>query len=58
VAALGLGGAEITPFAFHTFAGYGDRTRIADCLADLPHVPGIGFELNRDIVRVFGEAFG
>lgn len=57
VAALGLGGAEITPFAFHPFASLGDQTRIADGHADLPQVPGIGFELNRDIGRAFAEAF-
>jgi L-alanine-DL-glutamate epimerase-like enolase superfamily enzyme len=57
-AALGLGGAEVTPFAFHPFARYCDKALISDGHADLPQVPGIGFELNRDIVRAFSEAFG
>ena len=49
---------SVAPRACHPFAGLGDQTRIADDHADLPLVPGIGFELNRDIVRAFADAFG
>ena len=53
VAALGLGGCEVSPFAFHPFAGLADGTRIADGHAELPEIPGIGFELNTAVWREF-----
>lgn len=57
VAALGLGGVEVNPFAFHPFCGLADGTKIAAGLADLPQEPGIGFELSNDIWRAFRAAF-
>lgn len=44
VAALGLGGAEVNPFAFQPFSGLGEGVRIASGRASLPDGPGIGFE--------------
>ncbi|QHE94716.1 mandelate racemase [Pandoraea fibrosis] len=43
-AALGLGGAELTPFAFAPFAGLADGMRVAAGQIDVPQSPGIGFE--------------
>lgn len=58
VAALGLGGAEVNPFAFAPFSGLANSTKIADGHADLPQAPGIGFELNADIRRAFCNLLG
>lgn len=58
VAALGLGGAEVNPLAFHPFRGLTDETRIVGGLANLPGEPGIGFELNQNVWRAFQSAFG
>jgi L-alanine-DL-glutamate epimerase-like enolase superfamily enzyme len=58
VAALGLGGAEVSPLAFHPFRGLADETKIEEGYADLPKVPGIGFELNKAAWRSFQTAFG
>jgi L-alanine-DL-glutamate epimerase-like enolase superfamily enzyme len=57
VAALGLGGAEVNPLAFHPFSGLADETEIAGGYADLPQVPGIGFELNSGVWQAFQAAF-
>ncbi|WP_119275223.1 enolase C-terminal domain-like protein [Taklimakanibacter deserti] len=56
-AALGLGGAEVTPFAFHPFSQLSDRLRISEGHVDLPQQSGIGFELNPDIMQAFAAAF-
>lgn len=57
VAALGLGGAEVTPFAFAPFSQLSDQLPVSEGHVDLPRAPGIGFELNPDIMRAFSEAF-
>ncbi|WP_306715101.1 enolase C-terminal domain-like protein [Burkholderia dolosa] len=44
VAALGLGGAEVNPFAFHPFSGLADGECVDAGYAALPSAPGIGFE--------------
>ncbi|MCA8431780.1 mandelate racemase/muconate lactonizing enzyme family protein [Burkholderia seminalis] len=46
VAALGLGGAEVSPFAFHPFSGLADGETVDAGYARVPQVPGIGFELH------------
>ena len=43
-AALGLGGAELTPLAFQPFGGPGDGTPVRAGRLALPDAPGIGFE--------------
>lgn len=53
VAALGLGGAEVTPFAFHPFASLADDLPVSAGQVALPGLPGIGFELNPAIMRAF-----
>ncbi len=57
VAVLGLGGAEVTPFAFHPFSTLSKSLPIEDGFVRLPQSPGIGFELNDDIMRAFKTAF-
>ncbi|UTV55666.1 enolase C-terminal domain-like protein [Burkholderia arboris] len=46
VAALGLGGAEVSPFAFHPFSGLADGEAVDAGYARVPQAPGIGFELH------------
>jgi L-alanine-DL-glutamate epimerase-like enolase superfamily enzyme len=46
VAALGLGGAEINPLAFHPFHGPPAALPVNAGRIHLPDVPGIGFELH------------
>ena len=53
VAALGLGGAEISPLAFRPFRGLAAGMGIVDGFADLPQVPGIGFELHNETWQEF-----
>lgn len=53
VAALGLGGAEVNPFAFRPFNGLFDGAEIAAGHAELPEIPGIGFELCNQAWREF-----
>ncbi|MGS0895034.1 enolase C-terminal domain-like protein [Burkholderia stagnalis] len=53
VAALGLGGAEVSPFAFHPFSGLADGETIDAGYAAVPQAPGIGFELHDETRRVF-----
>jgi D(-)-tartrate dehydratase len=48
VTALGLGGAEITPLAFHPFHGPPLTLPVEAGRIQLPEVPGIGFELHHD----------
>ena len=57
VAALGLGGMEVNPFAFQPFCGLADATQISSEGVDLPVVPGIGFELNRAVWQCFQTVF-
>ena len=53
VAALGLGGAEINPLAFHPFHGPLAALPVNAGRIHLPDVPGIGFELHDDAWRAF-----
>ncbi|MDZ5450317.1 enolase C-terminal domain-like protein [Labrys sedimenti] len=53
-AALGLGGAEVTPFAFHPFSGLANDCVIAEGYASLPQAEGIGFEANTALKQLFG----
>jgi L-alanine-DL-glutamate epimerase-like enolase superfamily enzyme len=53
VAALGLGGAEVTPLCFRPFDGLAHTTQVVAGQADLPQVPGIGFELHREAAQAF-----
>lgn len=57
-AALGLGGAEVTPIAFQPFCGLADDSVIADGFATLPQAEGIGFETNTALKRLFAELAG
>ncbi|WP_266064183.1 enolase C-terminal domain-like protein [Brucella intermedia] len=52
-AALGLAGAEVTPFAFHPFNGLFDGAAVAEGHSNLPDIPGIGFELATPAWQVF-----
>jgi D(-)-tartrate dehydratase len=53
VAALDLGGAEVNPLAFRPFNGLFDAAEIAAGHAELPQIPGIGFELHSEAWREF-----
>ena len=53
VAALGLGGAEVNPLAFHPFHGPPAALPVTAGRIPLPDVPGIGFELHDDAWRAF-----
>jgi len=55
VAGLGLGGAEVNPFAFAPFRGWASGTTLADGSLEVPQVPGIGFELHDEAWRAFGS---
>lgn len=52
-AALGLGGAEANPLAFHPFHGPPAALPVNDGRVPLPDAPGIGFELHDDAWRAF-----
>ncbi|WP_322023382.1 enolase C-terminal domain-like protein [Burkholderia sp. BCC1977] len=58
VSALGLGGAEVSPFAFHPFSGLADGATVDAGYAAVPQAPGIGFELHADAGRVFRSVAG
>ncbi|EGD06180.1 mandelate racemase/muconate lactonizing protein [Burkholderia sp. TJI49] len=58
VAALGLGGAEINPFAFHPFRGLADGDTVDAGYAVVPQAPGIGFELHAAAHAVFRAIAG
>jgi len=58
VAALGLGGAELNPFAFHPFNGTIDGARVENGMVAVPQVPDIGFEPRGEVMQVFRRAFG
>jgi D(-)-tartrate dehydratase len=53
VAALGLGGAEINPLAFHPFHGPPPALPVNAGRIQPPDVPGIGFELHDDARQAF-----
>ncbi|MGH3292995.1 MAG: enolase C-terminal domain-like protein [Trebonia sp.] len=53
VAALGLGGAEVNPLAFHPFHGPPPALPVSAGRIRLPDVPGIGFESHDDAWRAF-----
>ena len=53
VAALGLGGAEINPLAFHPFHGPPPALPVSAGRIHLPDIPGIGFELHDDAWQAF-----
>ncbi|WP_055334205.1 enolase C-terminal domain-like protein [Ralstonia solanacearum] len=57
VAALGLGGAEVSPFAFHPFRGLADGARVEAGTAAVPQAPGIGFEAHAEAWAVFRRVF-
>jgi L-alanine-DL-glutamate epimerase-like enolase superfamily enzyme len=40
---------------FEPFGGFADGTPIEDGYVQLPHAPGIGFELNRNLFAVFAS---
>ena len=49
-----LGGAEVSPFAFHPFSGLADGASVDAGYARVPQAPGIGFELHagaHDVLR-------
>jgi L-alanine-DL-glutamate epimerase-like enolase superfamily enzyme len=52
-AALGLGGAEINPLAFHPFHGPPPALPVTAGRVPLPDMPGIGFELHNDAWQAF-----
>ncbi|MBB6486288.1 hypothetical protein [Rhizobium lusitanum] len=53
VAAMGLAGAELTPFAFYPFSGLFTGAMIGEGRSNPPDIPGIGFELNDGARRAF-----
>lgn len=53
VAALGLGGVEANPTAFHPFHGPPPALPVTAGRVRLPDLPGIGFELHNDALRAF-----
>jgi len=53
VLALGLGGAEVNPLSFQPFAGVGDGFLIEEGVAQVPDLPGIGFESREQLMRIF-----
>jgi D(-)-tartrate dehydratase len=53
VAALGLGGAELNPLAFHPFHGPPPALAVNAGRIRLPDVPGVGFELSNDAWQAF-----
>lgn len=57
VAALGLGGAEVNPAAFHPFCGLADGMEIKDGEVEVPNVPGIGFELSTAVWKTLQQLF-
>jgi L-alanine-DL-glutamate epimerase-like enolase superfamily enzyme len=52
-AGLGLGGAESYPGLFGVFGGFGREVEITNGSASLPAAPGIGFEEQPDLYRLF-----
>ncbi|KUY99494.1 MULTISPECIES: enolase C-terminal domain-like protein [unclassified Burkholderia] len=58
VSALGLGGAEVSPFAFRPFNGLADSESVDAGYAAVPQAPGIGFELHADAYHAFRAVAG
>ncbi|WP_063548422.1 enolase C-terminal domain-like protein [Burkholderia territorii] len=58
VSALGLGGAEVSPFAFRPFNGLVDGESVDAGYTAVPQAPGIGFELHADAYRAFRAIAG
>ncbi|MGP8474736.1 enolase C-terminal domain-like protein [Burkholderia sp. PR2] len=58
VSALGLGGAEVSPFAFRPFNGLADGESVDAGYAAVPQAPGIGFECHADAYRAFRAVAG
>ncbi|MPM45550.1 D(-)-tartrate dehydratase [bioreactor metagenome] len=54
-AGLGLGSAESYPGLFGAFGGFSDEVHIRDGMASLPTAPGIGFEHQPALYRIFTE---
>ncbi|HXM69588.1 MAG TPA: enolase C-terminal domain-like protein, partial [Thermoanaerobaculia bacterium] len=52
VSSLGLGGAEVNPFAFQPFGGLSQKTLPLSGRAAPPEVPGIGFEEKPELYRL------
>ncbi len=52
-AGLGLGGNESYPDVFQPFGGFADGIPVENGYVRLPEVPGIGFEVKRDLYHVF-----
>ncbi|MEZ5275075.1 MAG: enolase C-terminal domain-like protein [Opitutaceae bacterium] len=50
---LGLGGTEAYPGVFAPFGGFGDEVRVIDGTANIPTVPGIGWETKPDLLGIF-----
>lgn len=48
-AGLHLGGNESYPDVFQPFGGFADETKVEDGLAELPDVPGVGFEAKNSL---------
>ncbi|KWH49087.1 enolase C-terminal domain-like protein [Burkholderia stagnalis] len=58
VAALGLGGAEVNPFALQPFSGLADGAMVEAGHTAVPQAPGIGFELHDGARNAFRALFG
>ncbi|WP_175907532.1 enolase C-terminal domain-like protein [Burkholderia sp. BCC1640] len=58
VSVLGLGGAEVSPFAFRPFNGLADGESVDAGYAAVPQAPGIGFELHADAYHAFRAVAG
>lgn len=56
--ALGLGGAEVNPFSFEPFGGLPDRVTPANGRVAPPDAPGIGFELQASLYKLFRSCSG
>ncbi len=54
-AALGLGGAEVNPFAFAPFGGLPDGAVISEGRATPPEAPGVGFESKPALNRLLNS---
>ena len=58
VSALGLGGAEVNPLCFAPFGGLPDGAAPIDGLATPPEAPGVGFELQAELLTLFRDLAG
>lgn len=55
--ALGLGGAEVNPFAFQPFGGLASGANVENGRAQPPEAPGIGFEERNTLIRFLADQF-